>query len=143
MLIQLLHDTAAQTFQTTYLIIDGLDESLTRQRLLNSIQQLCKMFERPNSLKILLLSRPDYDIRQALSSNLSFSIEPRHTKLAIETHIRLEIAKMPKLHVMPISAQENVLSSLVERADGMFRWVQCQLDALRRVRTLRAPEQAL
>jgi hypothetical protein len=143
MLVQVLNDTAAQTFKTTYLIIDGLDESLERQRLLSAILQLCKMFERRNSIKILLSSRPEYDIRKALSSNFSFPIEPRHTELAIETHIRSEVAKMPKLHAMPVSTQEKILFSLMERADGMFRWVQCQLDALQKVRTLLALEQAL
>ncbi|KAF2731353.1 hypothetical protein EJ04DRAFT_566899 [Polyplosphaeria fusca] len=143
MLVQILSDVVAPVYGTTYLIIDGLDESRERQQLLDAIQPLHQVSEKSRSIKILLSSRPELDIRQRLLSNLSFLIETTHTELAIKTHIRSEIARIPKLSAMPVSAQGNILSSLTKRADGMFRWVQCQLDALGKVRTPRALEHAL
>ena len=143
MLFKVLDHIVKQTFEMTYLIIDGLDESPNRQLLLDGMRQLCKASDNTNSLKVLLSSRPEYDIRQALSTTPSFSIEPRHIELDIETHVRAELAKMPKLLAMPVSVQENLISDLVKRAEGMFRWIQCQLNTLRKIRTPQALKHAL
>ena len=72
MLFEVLDRIFKQTFETTYLIIDGLDESPKWQFLLDGMRQLCKASDNTNSLKILLSSRPEYDIRQALSTAPSF-----------------------------------------------------------------------
>jgi hypothetical protein len=61
----------------------------------------------------------------------------------METHVRAELVKMPKLRAMPISARENLIFDLVKRAGGMFRWIQCQLDTLRKIRTPQALKYAL
>lgn len=143
MLFQVLDYIVKQSFETTYLIIDGLDECPNRQFLLDGMRQLCEASDNTKSLKVLLSSRPEYDIRQALSETPSFSIEPRHTELDMETHVRTELAKMPKLRALAVSAQETLISDLVKRAEGMFRWIQCQLDTLRKLRTPRALKHAL
>jgi len=127
----------------TYLIIDGLDESPNRKFLINGIRQLCNASDNTSSLRILLSSRPEYDIRQALSTTPSFAIEHQHIKLDIETHVRVELTKIPKLLAMPISAQEILISDLVKRSGGMFRWIQCQLDTLQKSRTSKALKHAL
>ena len=143
MLFELLDHVISQSFETTYLIIDGLDESPNRRLLIDGMRRLCKALDNTNSLKVLLSSRPEYDIRQALSTISSFSMEPRHTRFDMEAHVRAEIATIPKLQAIPISIRENLMSELVKRAEGMFRWIQCQLDTLRKIRTLQAVKQAL
>ena len=125
MLLEVLDKTVKEAFETTYLIVDGLDESPNRRLLLDGIQQLSRASDNTNTLRVLLSSRPEYDIWQALSTTPSFSIEPWHTELDMETHVCAELAKMPELRAMPISAQENLISDLVKRAGGMFRWIQC------------------
>ena len=143
MLCEVLEALIEQAFETTYLVIDGLDESPSRQVLLDEIRQLGKAADTTNRLRILVASRPEYDIRQALSEVPSFSIEHRHVERDMETHVRAELAKMPKLRAMPIHAQEGLIMSLVKRSEGMFRWIQCQLDTLRKLRTPQAINQAL
>ena len=143
MLCEVLEAVIKQTFEMTYLIIDGIDESPNRQVILDKIQQLCKASNTTNRLRILLASRPEYDIRQALSTVSSFPIEHRHVQHDMETHVRAELAKMPKLRAMPVHAQEDLIVNLVERSEGMFRWIQCQLDTLRKLRTPQAINQAL
>jgi hypothetical protein len=143
MLFEVLDHLIKQTFETTYLIIDGLDESPNRRLLLDGMRQLCKALRNTNSLKILLSSRPEYDIRQALSTTPSFSIEPWHIELDMKTHVLAELAKMRKFRAMPVSALEKLTSDLVKRAGGMFRWIQCQLDTLRKIRTSQELEHAL
>lgn len=143
MLFQVLDYIVKQSFETTYLIIDGLDECPNRQFLLDGMRQLCEASDNTKSIKVLLSSRPEYDIRQALSKTPWFSIEPRHNELDMETHVRTELAKMPKLRALAVSVQETLISDLVKRAEGMFRWIQCQLDTLRKLRTPRALKHAL
>jgi hypothetical protein len=143
MLFEALDHVIKQNLETTYIIIDGLDESPNRSYLLNGIRQLCEAPDNSISLRVLLSSRPEYDIRQALSQIPSFSIEPQHNEQDMETHVRAELAKMPKLCAMPVSTQEDLISELVENAEGMFRWIQCQLDTLQKIRTPQALKHAL
>ena len=143
MLCEVLEAVIAQVFETTYLVIDGIDESPNRQVLLDKVRKLGKASDTTDRLRILLASRPEYDIRQALSEVPSFSIEHRHVEHDMETHVRAELAKMPKLRAMPVHAQEDLIVNLVERSEGMFRWIQCQLDTLRKLRTPQGVNQAL
>jgi hypothetical protein len=142
-LFEVLDCIAKQTFEMTYLVIDGLDECLNRQLVLDGIRQLCKASDHTKSLKVLLSSRPEYDIRQALSTTPAFSIEPRHIELDMETLVRAELAEMQNLRAMPLSVQESLISDLMKRADGMFRWLQCQLNTLQKIRTPQVLKHAL
>ena len=141
-LLELLYSITMETFETTYLVIDGLDESPHRRLLLEGMRRLSEAANRTRSVRILLSSRPEYDIRQALCAIPTFIIKPQHLEVDMETHVRAELAKMPKLRALDISAQNSLISDLVKRADGMFRWIQCQLDMLQRIRTLRALKDA-
>ena len=143
MLFEVLDQIVRGTFEKTYLVIDGLDESPNRQLLLDGIRQLCQALDSTNSLKVLISSRPEYDIRQALSTTSGFSIKPRHVELDMETHVRAELAKMPKLRALSVLVQESLITDLVKRAGGMFRWTQCQLDVLQKIRTPQALTHAL
>lgn len=125
MLFELLKLLVGQNSTTTYLIIDGLDENPSRQIFLDGIQQLCKASNNGESLSVMLSSWPEYDICQALSRTSSFSTEHQHVELDMEMHVRTELTKMPKLCAMLRGAQERLISDLVNRADGMFPWVQC------------------
>ena len=142
-LFELLYGITVETFETTYLIIDGLDESPNRAVLLEGLRQLSKAVNSTCSVKVLLSSRPEYDIRQALCATPTFVIKPQHVELDMEIHVRVELAKMRKLRALSVLTQDSLISDLVKRADGMFRWVQCQLDMLQRIRTPRALNDAL
>lgn len=143
MFFHLLDLVTKQNFEATYLVVDGLDESPDRRLFLDGIQQLCQEHRPTESLKILLSSRPEYDIRQTLSMTPFITIQPQHVKSDMETHVRAELAKMPQLRAMPDIAQEDLITDLVSCAAGMFRWISCQVDALRNVRTPQALKEAL
>ena len=142
-LFELLRHMIGETLDTTYLIIDGLDECPDRRLLLDGMQRLLKPSSCAYSVKVLLASRPEYDIRQALSTVPKVSIEGRHVEFDIERHVRAELAEMPKLRALSVAAQQDLVSDLVKRAAGMFRWIQCQLDCLRTIRTPQALNRAL
>ncbi|KAF2678036.1 hypothetical protein K458DRAFT_395334 [Lentithecium fluviatile CBS 122367] len=116
--IMLLEQITSKKFETAYIVIDGIDD-------------------------ILLSSRPEYDIQQALKDELYSSIPPQHVEASLNTHIRKELMKIPRLLHLSASTQDDLATDLVFRADGMFRWLQCQLDVLRKAKTLRALRDAL
>ena len=137
----LLYNITTETFETTYLILDGLDES---PRTASYFSKACGGLAKQRTAHVrsvmLLSSRPEYDIRQALCATPTFIIKPQHVEVDMETHVRAELAKMPKLRTLNVSTQDSLISDLVKRADGMFRWIQCQLDMLQRIRTLQSTQ---
>lgn len=142
-LIKLLEKIVNQSFEIIYVIIDGVDECPNRLALLEAIQKLRQQQWDRGVLRVLLSSRPEYDLRQVLLAEPQFAILPKHVETSLETHVRNELAKISKLLHLPTTARENLVQNLVFCADGMFRWVQCQLDVLRKVRTLKALQTAL
>ncbi|KAF9234703.1 hypothetical protein BU15DRAFT_78782 [Melanogaster broomeanus] len=54
------------------------------------------------------------------------------TQRDMKLHVEKEVAKHEKLAHL----HDVIAPSLLENADGMFRWVQCQLDRLRNCRTI-------
>ncbi|CAI6281679.1 unnamed protein product [Periconia digitata] len=118
--------------EPVYILIDGLDEFPDRQKLLSIVRD----FEKATPLiRVLLSSRPEYDLRQELSSETSFTIESHHIERDLDIHIRAELSSIPKLRTLPTAKHEELVKTLISRANGMFRWVQCQLDVLRLYKT--------
>ncbi|KAF8476562.1 hypothetical protein DFH94DRAFT_803602, partial [Russula ochroleuca] len=125
----------------TYLIIDALDESPNapgipspRERVLQLLEDLVNL-SLPN-LHICVTSRPEIDIRNVLQP-----LTERRVSLHDQTGQKKDIADYIRSVVYSNSEQimrrwrtedkELVIETLSERADGMFRWAFCQLEALR------------
>ncbi|KAH7123881.1 hypothetical protein B0J11DRAFT_324253 [Dendryphion nanum] len=129
-LIKLIHEMATG-LDDVRIIIDGLDEcgDQTRQAA-GCIQELVSS---QANISLVLLSRDDPDIRDTLK-DLSWShIEiTAHTE-DIEHYVRSEIKQRMKdnrLRVRSNQLKDLIVEQLITRAQGMFRWVSCQLDFL-------------
>ncbi|KIJ09211.1 hypothetical protein PAXINDRAFT_172562, partial [Paxillus involutus ATCC 200175] len=48
----------------------------------------------------------------------------------MERHITTELDSRRWLRILEPKLKKEILSALLARADGMFRWVQCQIDTL-------------
>ncbi|KAI9436032.1 hypothetical protein H4582DRAFT_2130269 [Lactarius indigo] len=124
-----------------YLIIDALDECpdtsdvpSAREQVLDLIKDLVSL--RLPSLHICVTSRLEVDICDALESLTSQTIS-----LQDEGGQKKDIADYVRSVVYSGSGKfmrrwrkddkEHVIETLSERADGMFRWVFCQLEVLR------------
>ncbi|KAH9172800.1 hypothetical protein EDB89DRAFT_862511 [Lactarius sanguifluus] len=122
-----------------YIIVDALDECLNtsgvrspRERVLSLMKHLINL-HLPN-LHICVTSRPEIDIRIRLEPLMS-----RRVSLHDQTGHREDIAKYINSEV-GVVANDNkwreddkqlVIKTLSKKADGMFRWVYCQLEMLR------------
>ncbi|KAN0138119.1 Ankyrin repeat-containing domain protein [Lactarius tabidus] len=123
-----------------YIILDALDECPNtsgippaRKQVLNLLQDLVGL-QLPN-LHICVTSRPEIDIRAALEP-LAFHSVSIHDQIGqrkdIEDYIRSVVHADSDAAIGRWRDRDKalVIETLTKRADGMFRWVFCQLEVL-------------
>ncbi|KAI9437175.1 hypothetical protein H4582DRAFT_332520 [Lactarius indigo] len=124
-----------------YLILDALDECpdtsdvpSAREQVLDLIKDLASL--RLSNLHICVTSRPEVDICDALESLTSQTISLQDEggqKKDIASYVRSVVysGSGKFMRKWRKDDKEHVIETLSERADGMFRWVFCQLEVLR------------
>ncbi|KAN0141599.1 hypothetical protein V8E53_000061 [Lactarius tabidus] len=139
-LIQCLKETLTLSNDCpTYIIMDALDECPNtfgmpspREVVLDFVKELVDL-SLPR-LHICITSRPEIDIRTVLepltTRRVSLHEETGQTKDIVEyigdvVHSDVRMGKWRE------EDQKLVIETLSEKADGMFRWVFCQLETLR------------
>ena len=123
-----------------YLVLDGLDESPVkdgkREELLEWLAELLDRLA--GKLHLCVSSRPEVDIREKFSAipQLSeISMVESHVAQDISLYITSSLSTHPKLRKLPPTLKTEIQETLFARAQGMFRWVDCQLDELKRCKT--------
>ncbi|KAH9968064.1 hypothetical protein BC827DRAFT_1170013 [Russula dissimulans] len=122
-----------------YLVVDALDECpnnsgmpTPREEALDFIEDLVNL-HLPN-LHICVTSRPEVDIRTSLepltSLRVSLHNQPGQAK-DIADYVSSIVYSDKKMRRWRDDDKKLVVDTLSERADGMFRWVYCQLEILR------------
>ncbi|KAH9963654.1 hypothetical protein BJV74DRAFT_799719 [Russula compacta] len=138
-LTQCLEDILKVQGQTPiYLIIDALDECPNtgmpshRDKVLVLVEKLVQL-KLPN-LHLCVTSRPEVDIRRSLepltSNRISLHDETGQKEDILE-FVRSVVNSDKNMRRWRDDDKETVIETLSERADGMFRWVFCQLETLR------------
>ncbi|KAH9080600.1 hypothetical protein EDB83DRAFT_998212 [Lactarius deliciosus] len=142
-LVQCLKDMLQSAPRTPfYIIVDALDECPNtagtpspREKVLNFVKNLVGV-QYPN-LYLCVTSRPEHDIRTVLDPltpifrRVSLHEEGGQRE-DINTYIRSFVDTDQAMQKWRAEEKQLVINALSERADGMFRWVYCQLDTLRR-----------
>ncbi|KAN0139299.1 hypothetical protein V8E53_002800 [Lactarius tabidus] len=124
----------------TFIVLDALDECPDssglpppRSEVLQFVKELVDL--RLHGLYICATSRPEVDIRAVLDP-LAFRSVSLHDesgqKTDITDYVRSVVNSSPSTAMRRWRTDDKnlVIETLTERADGMFRWVFCQLDAL-------------
>ncbi|KAH9013803.1 hypothetical protein EDB83DRAFT_2184415, partial [Lactarius deliciosus] len=139
-LAQCLKDMLTMTGQVPiYLIIDALDESpndsgipSSRENVLELVKELIDLPYQ--NLRLCITSRPEYDIRTTLepltTQQLSLHDE-RGQKQDISDYVTFVVHSDRRMKRWRDDDKDAVIENLTEKADGMFRWVFCQLEVLR------------
>ncbi|KAN0129357.1 hypothetical protein V8E53_012841 [Lactarius tabidus] len=123
-----------------FIVLDALDECPDssglpppRSEVLQLVKELVDLHLR--GLFICTTSRPEIDIRAVLEP-LAFRSVSLHDesgqKTDIAEYVRSVVNSSPStaMRRWRVDDKNLVIETLTERADGMFRWVFCQLDAL-------------
>ncbi|KAN0137936.1 Ankyrin repeat-containing domain protein [Lactarius tabidus] len=135
----LMNMLSTTTQHPMYIIVDALDECPNtfgvrspRERVLSLIKDLVD--PRLPNLHVCVTSRPEIDICIRLepltSLRVSLHDQIRH-KEDIAKYIRSEVNYIAINKRWREAEKELVIETLSEKADGMFRWVFCQLEVLR------------
>ncbi|KAK4159498.1 hypothetical protein QBC43DRAFT_326990 [Cladorrhinum sp. PSN259] len=120
-------------FDTVYVVVDGLDEIESRSELLAVLAELSTAM-RFSKLRLLATSRPEYDIHDALSSiSDTMSMSNDFVEQDIRVVVHEWITTSPRMRRWQHMGQviEDVICA---RAQGMFRWVACQIVIIERIR---------
>ncbi|KAH8826185.1 ankyrin repeat-containing domain protein [Flagelloscypha sp. PMI_526] len=138
------HEIIATAARPVYIIIDALDEFPIpgRKYLLESLLALSPLAT--NGFHVMATSRDDADIHEIFSGGVSldFAIEKEMVLHDITTFVdqQLTAKKWQSWPEQDILRMRNIL---IDKADGMFRMVSCQMEVLTQTETTEDMEQAL
>ncbi|KAI0310905.1 hypothetical protein OF83DRAFT_1178084 [Amylostereum chailletii] len=122
---------AAKPLHRTLIIIDGIDEC-EKGKERESFLKLLPTLTRDSALSVLVASQIHADIRSAFQPATEISLREEHASVTrdILRHIQQEVERRDDLAVLGTDLKDNICSKLAQKADGMFRLVECQLDLL-------------
>ena len=126
-----------------YILIDGLNECGNPEEILDALEEATKTSV---PIRIFISSINEKGIGNRLSHFPSLSVQslrPGSVKPDIAVHVENALATQPRLRQLPSTLKSEIKHALTQGAQGMFRWVQCQLEILSRLRTPRAIREAL
>ncbi|WQF89312.1 Putative NACHT nucleoside triphosphatase, P-loop containing nucleoside triphosphate hydrolase [Colletotrichum destructivum] len=127
----------AQQIGEVWIVLDALDEcqartGLRNEGLLHWIESVLNSSQ--VNAHLLITSRPEHDIKSALERYVDDQIILQSDLVAED--IRAYVHGTVRQHEgfkrwrTREEIQNEIESHLIEKANGMFRWVSCQLDAL-------------
>ncbi|KAJ3543855.1 hypothetical protein NM208_g3357 [Fusarium decemcellulare] len=118
----------ADIYDKVYVVVDGLDEC--GDHVLRMTQSLKSLADRSGAISAALFSRIEEDIRDELEEGFEHIEVEAHTK-DLEDYAIAEMNKrkvLKKLQATNPDLHQEILSTMVQGARGMFRWVACQID---------------
>ncbi|KAK0234304.1 hypothetical protein IW262DRAFT_1452863 [Armillaria fumosa] len=133
-LVELLGKASAP-WKHVFIVIDALDECVQKNRR-ESIAAIRNLASAGFKISILVTSRVEQDIEDVLSSVSTISLvdETQRVKDDIARFIEIKMNKSyPSLTCLCEPVCERISSTLLEKANGMFCLVDCQLQLLAEV----------
>jgi len=133
-----------------YIVIDALDECPLREdrpQVLEFLVELCR--HAPKNAHILITSREEEDIKTAFSEPKyglkRVSIQNKQVDSDIRKHVERCMTDDPRMKgkTWPPSLRADIVKELTKKADGVFRWVDCQITELRECRREKEVREAL
>ncbi|CAG1973068.1 unnamed protein product [Fusarium graminearum] len=119
-----------KTFRQVLIVVDGLDEC--GNEMGSVTMSLADFASLDTPASVALFSRQEPNIRARMGDDFTEIPIEAHTE-DVEIYVRAELEKRIQSRRLRLSDPETahkIEEELVRRADGMFRWVACQLDSL-------------
>ncbi|KAL8933454.1 MAG: hypothetical protein Q9216_006354 [Gyalolechia sp. 2 TL-2023] len=118
-------------FDCATVVVDGVDECGTHTaEVIELLTSLNAQIDSTN-IKTLFLSRDEIDIRECLGDYSQVAIAANKSDLRLYVGAEIDIRiRSHKLRIRDPSLKGYIMDTLVDGAEGMFRWVTCQMDHL-------------
>ena len=120
----------ASKFAKVFIVIDGLDECGKSTEQI--AKQIGNLFRRSPNISAAVFSRDEVEIREHLTEGFKHIAIDAH-KEDLELYVRAEMESRTHLSRFEPDLKREIREGLINRAQGMFRWVSCQLDFLQDV----------
>lgn len=116
-------------FRDTTIILDGLDECTDGERLCKEISRWCYHAD----VKVLLLSRPNVlYLRRRLAKETQIALSRNDLDDDIAMYLEPRILELKEEGLLPPDSREDdLVTRLVSRAEGMFLWARLMVTFLR------------
>ncbi|KAI0401054.1 hypothetical protein F4802DRAFT_446628 [Xylaria palmicola] len=117
----------SRLFDKVVVIVDALDECMNDTReVVSGITEIAKAAA---SISIAIFGQYEDDLSSVLLP------EYQHIEIAAQTedlalYIGAEMTRRPALNLLDPLESNEIRKRLIAKANGMFRWVACQLDCL-------------
>ncbi|KAK5123817.1 hypothetical protein LTR85_002453 [Meristemomyces frigidus] len=125
-----------EKYARVFCIVDALDESgygvEGRQAVIDGLETLLDQLQ---GVSFLATSRPEDDIKFVMRrlSAESATIDKHAVDIDISRYVEYRLARST-LARMSSPLKQKVISTLSEKADGMFRWAYCQIRSIESLR---------
>lgn len=125
------------------IVIDAIDESSDRSQILSFLEKAAQ--NSFDCVQWLVTSRREWDIEVVLTEYkpLLVTLGKDIVEDDIRLHIEACLLRDRVLRTRPAWVKEHITETLLEKANGMFQYVQCQLSILRNCLTGPAIDEAL
>ncbi|KAG2051859.1 hypothetical protein BDR06DRAFT_973430 [Suillus hirtellus] len=119
---------ASRLVHRPVLVIDALDECKDYSDL---VQHLVDLQAGDAQLRLFVTGRGEPDIQKAFHDLPTMALKDSAEQM--KEDICVHIAEETQTHLLrrPETLRNLISEKLLEKAEGMFRWVQCQLDEIR------------
>ncbi|KAF8517224.1 hypothetical protein JB92DRAFT_2714257, partial [Gautieria morchelliformis] len=124
-----------RNFQAIYIIFDALDECWERSRFLKVLGEVHDW--KLDTLHLLATSRKEGDIHKVFGGLVSHEVPMDECLIGgdIQVYVSRRLVEGVEFRMCSAGEKEMVMTTLMQGAQGMFRWVVCQLDALQKCKT--------
>ncbi|KAF4432131.1 hypothetical protein F53441_13850 [Fusarium austroafricanum] len=117
----------SKTFDQVFIIIDGIDEC--GGEVQNVARALAELADSTDTASIAIFSRDEEEIRTALNDDFKqVKISARREDVATYIKAEMELRERRGQPIVRDATVKKVELKLIERAQGMFRWVVCQIN---------------
>ncbi|KIJ12302.1 hypothetical protein PAXINDRAFT_14917 [Paxillus involutus ATCC 200175] len=119
--------SAAKLHQLPVIVVDALDECGDVEKLLDALKQL-----NDGHIRLFVTSRLEQAIRERFAGLPCIPLDAMGDAISadMKLHIIKELDGRPQFRILEAGLKTEIRSALLAGADGMFRWVQCQIDTL-------------
>ncbi|RMZ91727.1 hypothetical protein DV736_g1067, partial [Chaetothyriales sp. CBS 134916] len=122
------------------IVVDGIDESPEQEAICELLNMLV---EAGDLVHIFASSRPEAAIRRQLTQFAKIEMTDIALEDDIGRYVRSRMKSEPRLSRLNDGLKQHIQDTIQARSHGMFRWAQCQLDDILKLRTDRAVRKAL
>ena len=131
-------------FETTFIVLDALDESSDIDALMS--QLLCLGHQGRKKIKLFVTSRTSTTLEELENGYLAIALEQSLIYADIFKYVEGEVScavSRQKLKLRDPTLQQEIISVLSTKAQGMFQLVKYQLDQIRKLKTDKAIRDSL